>query len=71
MSCHDILEPVLQKYYSALKSLYDFGWHSNLFDDMSNLDKFFSELRISPLLYRMALAHGKAWQSILIPNYSL
>lgn len=45
MSNHEILEPALQKYYSALKSLYDFGQHGDFFDDVSNLDKFFSEFR--------------------------
>lgn len=45
MSNHEILGPALQKYYSALKSLYDFGQHGDFFDDVSNLDKFFSEFR--------------------------
>ena len=38
MSNHEILGPALQKYYSALKSLYDFGQHGDFFDDVSNLD---------------------------------
>ena len=45
MSNHEILGPALQKYYSALKSLDDFGQHGDFFDDVSNLDKFFSEFR--------------------------
>ena len=45
MSNHEILGPALQKYYSALNSLYDFGQHGDFFDDVSNLDKFFSEFR--------------------------
>ena len=45
MSNHEILGPALQKYFSALKSLYDFGQHGDFFDDVSNLDKFFSEFR--------------------------
>lgn len=45
MDNHNILFPALQKYYSALKSLYDFGQHGDFFDDVSNLDKFFSEFR--------------------------
>lgn len=45
MEAHEILAPALQKYYSALKSLYDFGQQGDFFDDVSNLDKFFSEFR--------------------------
>ena len=45
MSNHEILGPALQKYYSALKSLYEFGLQGDFFDDVSNLDKFFSEFR--------------------------
>lgn len=39
MEAHEILAPALQKYYSALKSLYDFGQQGDFFDDVSNLDK--------------------------------
>lgn len=35
----------MQKYYSALKSLDEFGRYGDFFDDVSNLDKFFSEFR--------------------------
>lgn len=35
----------MQKYYSALKSLDDFGCLGNFFDDVSHLDTFFSEFR--------------------------
>ena len=45
MNNHEILGPALQKYYSALKSLYEFGLQGDFFDDVSNLDKFFSEFR--------------------------
>lgn len=45
MGHHEILAPALQKYYSALKSFCDFGQHGDFFDDISNLDKFFSEFR--------------------------
>jgi hypothetical protein len=45
MGNHAILAPALQKYYSALKSLDEFGRCGNFFDDVSNLDKFFSEFR--------------------------
>ncbi len=45
MNNHSIIFPALQKYYSALKSLDDFGCHSNFFDDVSHLDTFFSEFR--------------------------
>lgn len=45
MGNHEILSPALQKYYSALKSLDEFGRHGDFFDDVSNLDKFFSEFR--------------------------
>ena len=43
MSNHEILGPALQKYYSALKSLYDFGQHGDFYYDVSNQDKIFSE----------------------------
>ena len=45
MENHDILSPALQKYYSALKSLSDFGFGDSFFDDVSSLDTFFSEFR--------------------------
>ena len=45
MKNHEILAPALQKFYSALKSLDEFGRYGNFFDDVSNLDKFFSEFR--------------------------
>ena len=45
MENHEILAPALQKFYSALKSLDEFGRYGNFFDDVSNLDKFFSEFR--------------------------
>lgn len=45
MDNHSIIFPALQKYYSALKSLDDFGCHGNFFDDVSHLDTFFSEFR--------------------------
>ncbi len=41
MENHEILAPALQKFYSALKSLDEFGRYGNFFDDVSNLDKFF------------------------------
>lgn len=45
MENHRILSAALQKYYSALKSLNEFGQQGDFFDDISNLDKFFSEFR--------------------------
>lgn len=45
MSNHSIRASALQKYYSALKSLDAFGQEEDFFDDVSNLDKFFSEFR--------------------------
>lgn len=42
---HSILAAALQKYYSALKSLSEFGASGNFFDDVSSLDRFFSEFR--------------------------
>lgn len=45
MENHEILLPTLQKYYSALKSIDEFGRYGDFFDDVSNLDKFFSEFR--------------------------
>lgn len=45
MENHEILSSALQKFYSALTSLDEFGKNGNFFDDVSNLDKFFSEFR--------------------------
>lgn len=45
MNNHNIVFGSLQKYYSALKSLEEFGITGDFFDDISNLDKFFSECR--------------------------
>lgn len=45
MDNHAILGAALQKYYSALKSLDEFGECGDFFNDVSNLDKFFSEFR--------------------------
>ncbi len=45
MDYHDILMPTLQKYFSALSSLDEVGQSGDFFDDVSNLDKFFSEFR--------------------------
>lgn len=45
MTNHDILSSALQKYYSALKSLDDFGHTGSFFDDVARLDGFFSEFR--------------------------
>lgn len=45
MDNHEILLPALQKFYSALKSLDEFGENGDFFDDVSSLDKFFSEFR--------------------------
>ncbi|WP_312060872.1 hypothetical protein [Anaerotignum sp.] len=46
MDNHRIIFPALQKYYSALKSLDNFGCcGGNFFDDVSHLDTFFSEFR--------------------------
>ena len=45
MENHIILLPALQKYYSALKSLNEFGFGDNFFDDVASLDTFFSEFR--------------------------
>ena len=45
MDNHEILSPALQKFYSALTSLDEFGKNGDFFDDVSNLDKFFSEFR--------------------------
>lgn len=45
MGNHEILSPALQKYYSALKSLNEFGLGDNFFNDVASLDKFFSEFR--------------------------
>lgn len=45
MNNHEIVFPALQKFYSALKSINEFGKNGDFFDDVSNLDKFFSEFR--------------------------
>ena len=45
ISGHNVIAPALQKYYSALRSLEEFGMKGNLFDDIACLDTFFSEFR--------------------------
>lgn len=45
MNNHDIFGTALQKYYSALRALDAFGKGNNFFEDVSNLDMFFSEFR--------------------------
>lgn len=45
MDNYNVLLSALQKCYSALKPLCDFGQRGDFFDDVSNLDKFFSEFR--------------------------
>jgi len=55
MENHEIMTSAMQKYYSALKSLDDFGWSGNFFDDVSNLDKFFSEFRNITFVIQKAL----------------
>lgn len=45
MENHEIVSATFQKYYSALKSLDEFGCKGDFFDDVSSLDKFFSEFR--------------------------
>lgn len=42
---HEIVSVMLQKFYSALKSLEEFGANGDFYDDVSSLDKFFSEFR--------------------------
>lgn len=42
---HEIVSVMLQKFYSTLKSLEEFGVNGDFYDDVSSLDKFFSEFR--------------------------
>lgn len=76
MEAHEILAPALQKYYSALKSLYDFGQQGDFFDDVSNLDKFFSEFRNITFVIQKAVERKKiekfirnSVQNILLEKY--
>lgn len=45
MDNHELIISCLQKFYSSLKSLNSFGTNNNLYDDVSDLDTFFSEFR--------------------------
>lgn len=45
MNNHNVVSAALQKYYSALKSLHEFGTKNDFFQDISLLDTFFSESR--------------------------
>jgi hypothetical protein len=71
MENHEVLAPALQKYYSALKALYDFGQQGDFFDDVSNLDKFFSEFRNITFVVQKAVKteEDKAFYSRLRTKY--
>lgn len=71
MENHEVLAPTLQKYYSALKALYDFGRQGDFFDDVSNLDKFFSEFRNITFVVQKAVKteEGKTFYSQLRTKY--
>lgn len=52
MGSHEILAPALQKYYSALKSLDDFGRGGDFLMIFQILINSFRNLEILPLLYK-------------------
>ena len=54
-----LLYPAYQKFYSALKSLERFDKDKNFFDNISNLDNFFSEYRSITLVLQKSLAHTR------------
>ena len=54
-----LLYPGYQKFYSALKSLERFDKEKNFFDNISNLDNFFSEYRSITLVLQKSLAHTR------------
>lgn len=62
MEKHSIIFPTLQKYYSTLKSLGNFGLSGNFFDDVSSLDTFFSEFRSVTFVIQKAVGAGDGKQ---------
>lgn len=52
-----ILYPGLQKFYSALSNLEQFDVNQDFFDNIRNLDNFFSEFRSVTLAIQKSLAH--------------
>ena len=52
-----ILYTAYQKFYSALSALEQFDKEKDFFDNISNLDKFFSEFRTVTLVLQKAIAH--------------
>lgn len=62
MKNHDVQFSALQKYYSSLKSLDNFGMSGNFFDDVSSLDTFFSEFRNITFVIQKAVGAGEGKQ---------
>lgn len=52
-----ILYTAYQKFYSALSALEQFDKEKDFFDNISNLDKFFSEFRTVTLVLQKSIAH--------------
>ena len=52
-----ILYTAYQKFYSALSALEQFDKEKDFFNNISNLDKFFSEFRTVTLVLQKAIAH--------------
>lgn len=52
-----LMYPAYQKYYSAMCNLNSFSVDNNFFDNISNLDNFFSEYRSVTLVMQKSLAH--------------
>lgn len=55
MNTNNILLPFLQKVYSAFKHLEHFSLSNDFFDNISDLDSFFSEYRSSTLVLQKSL----------------
>lgn len=52
-----LLYPAYQKFYSALRNIEEFDKENNFFDNISNLDNFFSEYRNITFVMQKSLAH--------------
>ena len=52
-----VLFTAYQKFYSSLSALEQFDKEKDFFDNISNLDKFFSEFRTVTLVLQKSIAH--------------
>lgn len=67
----DLMYPAYQKFYSAICALEKFDKENDFFDNISSLDKFFSEYRNVTFVLQKSIAHTK-YMSVydeIMPKY--